>query len=302
MASRERDEGREERSGATVPEAIKRVAGEFVDPKLELAFIEETWAEYKRSPSNVMLIGGITILAFVLVDLLSGRASSVVLETVALRVLVSAILVASALHIKRATTIFIGYYLLAVINQAAAGLLLIWVGYINELTFIHNVFHVLLATLVFYLFFNNRFSYILAAGILYPLAFIILTASISDVAGLNIVRFFLYFLLANGLGVTMLSALNRGRRGDYLRHLEERRLNLELNATVTQLREAQHEVKTLQGLLPICCNCKKIRDDDGLWNQVEAYISENSEASFSHGICPDCLKDLYPDYVDDSSG
>jgi len=49
-------------------------------------------------------------------------------------------------------------------------------------------------------------------------------------------------------------------------------------------------------MLPICAACKKIRDDKGYWNQIESYIREHSEAEFSHGICPDCAKKLYPDY------
>jgi hypothetical protein len=51
----------------------------------------------------------------------------------------------------------------------------------------------------------------------------------------------------------------------------------------------------LSGLLPICANCKKIRDDQGYWNQVEVYVGSHSEATFSHGICPDCFKKLYPE-------
>ncbi|MDY6857377.1 MAG: response regulator [Thermodesulfobacteriota bacterium] len=76
------------------------------------------------------------------------------------------------------------------------------------------------------------------------------------------------------------------------RHLdlvELRRLNKELKL-------ALDEVKRLRGILPICANCKKIRDDQGYWQQIETYIREHSEADFSHGICPDCLKKLYPKF------
>ncbi|MBE3063580.1 MAG: PAS domain S-box protein [Spirochaetes bacterium] len=62
---------------------------------------------------------------------------------------------------------------------------------------------------------------------------------------------------------------------------------------VKELQYALDNIKTLQGLIPICANCKKIRDDKGFWNQVEAYISEHTDARFSHGICPDCGKKLY---------
>jgi len=55
------------------------------------------------------------------------------------------------------------------------------------------------------------------------------------------------------------------------------------------------ELKILRGLMPICSYCKKIRDDKGYWNQIEAYISDHSEAEFSHGICQECVKKYYPD-------
>lgn len=64
---------------------------------------------------------------------------------------------------------------------------------------------------------------------------------------------------------------------------------------IRELRKALHEIKTLSGLLPICASCKKIRDDSGYWNQIEGYIQKHSGAQFSHGICPDCAKKLYPD-------
>ena len=59
------------------------------------------------------------------------------------------------------------------------------------------------------------------------------------------------------------------------------------------------EIKTLCGLIPICASCKKIRDDQGYWQGVEKYIEQHSFAEFSHGICPDCIKKLYPEYSKD---
>lgn len=55
------------------------------------------------------------------------------------------------------------------------------------------------------------------------------------------------------------------------------------------------ELKQLRGIIPICCKCKQIRDDQGYWNQLEQYISEHSDALFSHGICPNCMEKEYPD-------
>lgn len=67
---------------------------------------------------------------------------------------------------------------------------------------------------------------------------------------------------------------------------------------IQELSQALAEVKALSGLLPICSNCKKIRDDGGYWNQIEAYIQARSEAQFTHGICPDCAREIYPELYD----
>ena len=71
----------------------------------------------------------------------------------------------------------------------------------------------------------------------------------------------------------------------------------EREKTILNLEKAIKEVKTLQGILPICASCKKIRDDKGYWSQVDTYIHEHSGTEFSHGICPDCAKKLYPEFV-----
>lgn len=65
-------------------------------------------------------------------------------------------------------------------------------------------------------------------------------------------------------------------------------------ALVASLKQALDDVKKLKGLLPICANCKKIRDDQGYWKQIEVYIRDHADVDFSHSICPDCGKELYP--------
>ncbi|HTK95103.1 MAG TPA: PAS domain S-box protein [Terriglobales bacterium] len=77
---------------------------------------------------------------------------------------------------------------------------------------------------------------------------------------------------------------------------ERRRAEVDRERLIAELQEALGRVKTLTGLLPICSSCKKIRDDRGQWNHVEAYIRDRSDANFSHGICPDCAHRLYPDH------
>lgn len=79
--------------------------------------------------------------------------------------------------------------------------------------------------------------------------------------------------------------------------LERKRLEQEKESLIEELKTALAKVKALSGMLPICASCKKVRDDAGYWHQIESYISEHSETEFSHGVCPDCLMKLYPQYM-----
>lgn len=79
-----------------------------------------------------------------------------------------------------------------------------------------------------------------------------------------------------------------------------KRLEKEREELNRSLEEARANLKVLSGLLPICASCKRIRDDEGIWEQLEQYIHSHSEADFSHGICPDCMRRLYPDFASGS--
>ena len=63
--------------------------------------------------------------------------------------------------------------------------------------------------------------------------------------------------------------------------------------THIELKRAREEIQTLRGIIPICARCKKIRDDEGFWKQIEIYIEKHSDAMFSHGLCPDCSNEIY---------
>lgn len=80
---------------------------------------------------------------------------------------------------------------------------------------------------------------------------------------------------------------------------DRKRAKENLEKTVEELKEALNKIKKLSGMLPICASCKKIRDDEGYWNEVESYIKEHSEVEFTHSICPVCMKKLYPGYAND---
>lgn len=99
--------------------------------------------------------------------------------------------------------------------------------------------------------------------------------------------------LAGAFGRLVSIALINSRNHELLKENEER-----LRIKNRELEEALAQIKSLRGLLPICASCKKIRDDEGYWQSVEGYISAHSEAQFSHGICPDCVRRLYPDIAE----
>jgi PAS domain S-box-containing protein len=77
---------------------------------------------------------------------------------------------------------------------------------------------------------------------------------------------------------------------------ERKRAEEEREKLIIELQESISKIKILSGLLPICSSCKKIRNDFGYWEQIETYISDHSEADFSHGICPECAQKLYPEF------
>ncbi len=86
---------------------------------------------------------------------------------------------------------------------------------------------------------------------------------------------------------------------EVLRHTIHKRLqesSSEKDLAIEKLNNSIREIKTLQGILPICLHCKKIRDDEGYWQAVDQYIHNRTDARFSHALCPDCLKEHYPDY------
>jgi hypothetical protein len=76
---------------------------------------------------------------------------------------------------------------------------------------------------------------------------------------------------------------------------DRKRIEEERERLILELQQAIEQVKTLRGIVPICAHCKMIRHDRGYWQQVEAYVSEHTEAQFSHSICPQCLERLYPE-------
>ena len=108
----------------------------------------------------------------------------------------------------------------------------------------------------------------------------------NQVEGLSIADGYLIKPLSRKEFVARIKAMERIKRA------EDRLIQTqhEQALVIEELRKAMDEIKTLRGLIPICAWCKRIRDDEGYWDQLEVYLSKHSEAVFSHGLCPDCSR------------
>jgi hypothetical protein len=140
----------------------------------------------------------------------------------------------------------------------------------------------------------DPFRLLMACSICSLLEFIALLTRHAEAGELVFIVAFVSFAGANLVGAFGVSRLNGALRREYLafEQAEERS---------AQLKEALANVKTLQGLLPMCAHCKKIREIDGQWFSLERYVESHSSAQMSHGICPDCLTKHYPEYTQRSN-
>ncbi len=164
------------------------------------------------------------------------------------------------------------------------------------------------------------YAIIIISGLLFDLPGIIVMISMSSLAigGLiiaqnagmlpppdpvvTITQWFIYtslFITNGGLTITVIRSMRSALQRAGVEILERKRVEEALRISEdrlqnanTELQNALDEVKTLSGMLPICAHCKKIRDDNGYWNKLESYISKHTDATFTHGICPDCAKEF----------
>ena len=143
--------------------------------------------------------------------------------------------------------------------------------------------------LTIYLILPNRFIFQLISAIIFTAGNIIIIINFRSshaLLGNNIIL--VSYVLINLLGIIAARQMHISRRTQYELFINEKKLKEEY-------QNALEEIITLRGIIPICANCKQIRDDQGYWNQLEVYIQKRSLAKFSHGICPRCSKILYPE-------
>ncbi len=149
-------------------------------------------------------------------------------------------------------------------------------------------------------FIRARFTWATFTGAVILLMFEITSIWLTDTPLIILLRNNFFFISAVIIGMVACYSMEYFARKNFFLMVklekEKKKLsnaNEKLQHHIKELKQAHREIKTLSGFIPICANCKKIRDDQGYWNQIEKYISEHSDAVFSHALCPECLEKLY---------
>ena len=142
---------------------------------------------------------------------------------------------------------------------------------------------------------NNLSHFTSSGDVIYLLILLSATAAVSFRLSKNILRNYEKVRSAR-------TALQRSNDMLSREIVDRKRSEAEREKLILNLQRKSNEVAELEGMLPICASCKKIRDDRGYWHQVEIYIRNHAKVDFSHGMCPDCIKNLYPELADDGDG
>jgi hypothetical protein len=247
---------------------------------MELSEVEKT--RKRRLAYTSIIFSFLLILGFSIVDYWEGDMVEMWMD-----LLIGALLIVSGLCIYRFNADFMIYrFFLGLLSACFLSLVVIGAGSGTV------VFWLFPFPIVFMFFLGRREGGVFAAVFLFCLS-ILLFSPFSfhkfDYPLDSSIRFFASLLFTTFITYIMQASIEK------YGHLSAEK-HRELLAEKENLEKAMRENKTLNGLLPICCHCKKIRDDQGYWQQVEVYVRDRSGADFSHSICPDCFKILYPDY------
>ena len=275
---------------------LSKVSGEFKSRLKEEAFLVATWENYRAVPRNTLLILGVMTIIFLIRDALTleDPANNFLFP---FRIFVAFFLTGSAIYIQRSKAYFKRYHLLLLLNQVVIAIAVFLIAMAGQMPVAYQISNTVGLTLLYYLFFNNRFGHTLFACAFQAIGTLLILYIFNDTPFLEFITAIIFLIPLNILGVTALRSLNRTKRREYLAIVDLQQANDEKEMLIQELKFALAEVNTLQGFIPICANCHNIRNDEGFWEKIEQYIQDRTEAQFSHGICPDCAKKLYPEFV-----
>jgi len=274
-----------------------RFSGEFRSASEEKLYLRSSWQDIKRITRYTLWVMAFIGVAFLTSDLLNVQDRPRLYLLLAIRLVIGTVLIVSAEVIYKAEHYFKKYQQLIFVDQIIIAAGLAWVAILRQMPPAYVGVNTILCTLLYYQFINNRFAYTVAACAILGLSAVGVTFGALDFIPSEIVASALFLGPLNVLGIAILRLMNRTKRREYLALKDARRLNRDNELLIHELQSALAEVKTLQGFLPICSKCHKIRDDKGYWERIENYIQDRTHAQFSHSLCPECTREIYSNFI-----
>ena len=276
---------------------VLKFSGEFASRTTEIAYLELNWPKIQRLMRSTLLVIAFMGMIFFVVDLMSGKGPQTLALLFAIRLASTGAIVLVAVYIGRSKGYAPRFEWLLFLVQLLIPVALYALAMVREVPAVYMGVDAILFTLVYYQFVGNRFSLTVAAALFFGLSAILFCALFLDFKPMEFVGAFLFLVPLNFLGITILRSINQTKRREFLALQESKRHVDEKEKLIEELQTALAEVKTLQGFIPICSKCNKIRDDKGFWEKIENYIQARTGAQFSHSLCPTCAVELYGAFV-----
>ncbi len=266
---------------------ISRWLAEFSDPEVEQSFQTRIQPIIIRQLRIALMVWGALLMLFAVPDYISLGPSRLFYGLLSYRVVITMALFILFFMITPETNFFrISNFVTALVIAGLTGFMLFFI-YRQDVLYI-TIAVMMLQLIALLIFLPIRFvmSFFAAA---YGVAITLLTRAAMGSPKSSLIVLFVLLITPVVIGAATAMRLGVLQRRQFTLLSQTEKINLEL-------QKALSDNKQLSGLLPICASCKKIRDDKGYWNQIESYIGEHSDAQFSHGICPECARRLYPNF------
>ena len=272
---------------------LSKVTAEFLSKAQEEAFLRYNWSENKGIARNTLLVLGFLSVAFFVRDILEMRNRDMVYALFGLRVGVASVLLGSVFYIHRSREYFENYPKLIFLLEIFVSMGVFILAIKRDMFFAYLGVNTILFTLIFYQFLNIRFYYTVGACAFLAVGSLVTSIFYLDMDFSGFIGSILFLVPINFLGIIILRSINRAKRSEYVSFMELKKSNEENERLIKELKSTLDEVRVLRGFIPICAHCKKIRNDEGYWQQIEWYLEEHSQLEFSHGICPECAEKTY---------
>jgi hypothetical protein len=276
---------------------LHRISGEFTSAALESAYWQFSWEDARSVTRTSLLVIAFICMVFFIVDIMALGHQAVLYWLLAGRLLTLVALGGTAAYIHRAARYFGNYPYLVLAAQIWMAITIWLLAILRQMPTAYLGVNTILLTLIFYQFLNGRFAFTVGASIFMGIGSMAVGFSHLQMLPTELIGSFFFLVPINFLGIAIMRSNNRSKRREYMALVDAERIHQEKEKLIEKLQSALAEVRTLQGFLPICAHCHKIRDDKGYWERIEKYIQDRTQARFSHSLCPECSKTLYAQFL-----